>query len=117
MDGVPIIFSLFLIFTGATLLGIIVLHFKQSLIVAYIAIGLLIGPSCLQLIDDTTLIDNISTIGIIFLLFIVGLHINPKKLVYVLKMEFITVILSSLCFFIVGFIISFLFGFKLIIYF
>ena len=41
----PIVFSLFLIFTGAALLATVALYARQSLLVVYILLGLLLGPS------------------------------------------------------------------------
>ncbi|MFH0977737.1 MAG: cation:proton antiporter [Candidatus Woesearchaeota archaeon] len=53
---------------------------KQPLMPAYILTGLLIGPFCLGLIKDTRLIITFSEIGIAFLLFVVGLELDLKKL-------------------------------------
>ena len=39
----PIIFSLFLIFTGAALFATLALYARQALPIAYIALGALIG--------------------------------------------------------------------------
>ena len=40
----PIIFSLFLIFTGAALFATLALYARQALPIAYIMLGILIGP-------------------------------------------------------------------------
>ncbi|MDJ0833308.1 MAG: cation:proton antiporter [Gammaproteobacteria bacterium] len=80
MENESIVFSLFLIFFGAAMIATLALTVRQSLIIAYIAVGLLIGPSGLSLIHDPTLIQNISSVGIIFLLFLLGLDLDPKEL-------------------------------------
>ena len=80
MENESIVFSLFLIFFGAAMIATLALTVRQSLIIAYIAVGLLIGPSGFSLIHDPTLIQNISSVGIIFLLFLLGLDLDPKEL-------------------------------------
>ena len=66
----PILFTLFLIFTGAAVLATSALYARQSLLVVYILAGLLFGPSGLKLVTDPVIIQEISHIGIIFLLFL-----------------------------------------------
>ena len=80
MENESIVFSLFLIFFGAAMIASLALTVRQSLIIAYIAVGLLIGPSGFSLIHDPALIQNISSVGIIFLLFLLGLDLDPKEL-------------------------------------
>ena len=70
MSNPSIIYILCLIFSGAAILATVSLSLRQSLIIAYIALGLLIGPYGLGLISDPELIQNISNVGIIFLLFL-----------------------------------------------
>jgi Kef-type K+ transport system membrane component KefB len=52
---------------------------KQPQLLAYILVGILITP-ILQLVTNNTIIDTISTIGVAFLLFIVGLEMDIKSL-------------------------------------
>ena len=80
-----IIFSLFLIFTGAALLATLALFARQALIVGYIALGIALGPWGVAWIADTVLISDIAHVGIIFLLFLLGLNLSPQKLVHLLK--------------------------------
>ena len=48
----PIIFSIFLIFTGAAVLAGIALFARQSLLVAYILLGGIVGPWGLKLVNE-----------------------------------------------------------------
>lgn len=80
MSNPSIIYLLCLIFSGAAILATVSLSLRQSLIIAYIALGLLIGPYGLSLISDPELIQNISNVGIIFLLFLLGLNLHPQDL-------------------------------------
>ena len=107
-------FSLFLIFFGATVLSTLALWTRQSMLVAYILLGILLGPWGLKLIADATMVQHIGDIGIIFLLFLLGLHLPPQKLVGMLKKITWVGILSSLAFAGIGFAISRLFSFSTI---
>lgn len=111
-DG--IIESFFVIFSGAAIFATLALYTRQPLIVAYIAIGCLFGPNALQWVTDPALLSEIGEIGIIFLLFLVGLDLPPAKLKDMLQKSIITAMGSSLAFFAVGFGVLFVFGFTLI---
>ena len=107
-------FSIFLIFTGAAFFATFALYARQAMIVAYIALGLILGPSGLGFIDDAELISEISNIGIIFLLYLLGLDLLPQQLWQMLREAMVVTILSSSAFFLIGFMIGFLFGYELL---
>ncbi len=109
----PIIYVFFLIFTGTALLSTMALMTRQSLLVAYIALGAILGPWGLKLITDTSLIRETGDIGILFLLFLLGLHLHPQNLLHSLrKMSWVTFI-SSLVFLLIGLGIGLAFGLPL----
>lgn len=66
---------------AATVLAYVARLTRQPLLLAYIAAGVLIGPLGLELIDDQHTIERLAELGLAFLLFIVGLEIDVKKLV------------------------------------
>jgi Kef-type K+ transport system membrane component KefB len=101
-----ITFSFFLIFTGAAFLATLTLFARQPLILAYLFVGGIIGPFGLSLISDIELISSTGHIGIIFLLFLLGLEMQLKDLISVSKVAVGVVFLSSLAFFTLGFIIA-----------
>jgi Kef-type K+ transport system membrane component KefB len=107
-----LLFSFFLIFTSAAVLATVALFTRQPLIVAYIAIGVILGPSGTSLISDPTLIASIAKIGIIFLLFLLGLDMQPRKLINLLREALLVGIVSSLAFFSIGFCVGYLFEFS-----
>lgn len=74
------LFEFGLILVIATLLGIIAKILKQPLILAYLIAGILIGPFVLGLVKNMDVIRSFSTIGIVLLLFLVGLELNPRRL-------------------------------------
>ena len=107
-----ILYSIFLVFTGAAVLAAIALFARQSLLVAYILLGVLLGPWGLGLVSDTTIIQETGHIGIIFLLFLLGLNLHPWQLARMLKKALLVTLLSSLAFGAVGFAIARLSGFE-----
>ena len=108
-----IIFSIFLIFTGAALLAAMALYARQSLLVAYILLGALLGPWGFELVSDASLIQEIGHIGIIFLLFLLGLNLQPSQLMRMLRKAVVITFLSSLAFGLFGTILGWAFGFSL----
>ena len=108
-----IIFSLFLIFTGAALLATLALFARQALIVGYIALGIALGPWGVAWIADTVLISDIAHVGIIFLLFLLGLNLSPQKLVHLLKQTTLVTLITSVAFCVAGWAVARLFGFTM----
>ena len=85
MESGSLLFSFFLIFTGASVLATGALFTRQPLLVAYIALGALLGPFGLEVVNDTNLLNDIAHVGIIFLLFLLGLDMQPSHLAHLLK--------------------------------
>ena len=106
--------SFFAIFTGAAALAAVALYTRQPLIVAYIVIGCVLGPMAQALVTDAVLLTEIGEIGIIFLLFLVGLDLPPAKLKDMLGESVLTALASSLIFAAIGFGIMFAFGYTVI---
>jgi Kef-type K+ transport system membrane component KefB len=113
MHDDPIIFSIFLIFTGAAIFAGIALFARQSLLVAYILLGGLAGPWGFKLVNAPSTIQEIGHIGIIFLLFLLGLNLQPAQLVRMLREAVLVTIVSSLAFGAIGTLIGLGFGFTL----
>jgi Kef-type K+ transport system membrane component KefB len=80
-----IILELALIFVGSSILATIFLYLKQPIILAYIALGMLVGPWGMGLFEDPSHIEYISHLGIILLMFLIGLNLPPQKLSNLLK--------------------------------
>jgi len=104
--------SFFLIFTGAAVIASIALYTRQPLLVAYIVLGGLLGPFGFGLIQDVSLVTDMAHIGIIFLLFLLGLDMQPKSLLNVLRKASIVGVLSSAIFALTGYIIGYSFGYS-----
>lgn len=104
--------SFFLIFSGAAVLASVALFTRQPLLVAYIVLGALLGPSGLEAVTDTELLSDIAHIGIIFLLFLLGLDMQPSHLVHMLKKATLVALVSSLIFLGLGYAMTLAFGFT-----
>jgi len=101
-----------IVFVGAAVLASLALYARQSLIVAYILLGVLFGPWGLGLVDRLGTIVEIGHVGIIFLLFLLGLNLHPQKLVKLLgEATFVTGV-SSLVFAATGAGVALAFGFS-----
>ena len=112
MDHTSVVNVLFLIFCGAAVLATLALSLRQSLIIAYIALGLLIGPWGFNLISDLGLIQDIASVGIVFLLFLLGLHLHPQQLIRLAGETVVVTGLSSLVILGVGYAYSLMFGYS-----
>ncbi len=75
-----IFFDIGIIIIMASMFGILSKLIRQPLIPAYVLAGIIIGPSFLGLITNLDTIKILSEIGIAFLLFVVGLELDIKKL-------------------------------------
>ena len=106
--------SFILIFVGAAILASLAMFIRQPLIIVYVFLGIALGPGALGWISETALVSEVSEIGILFLLFIVGLELPPNKLGAMFKTSLFAALLSSALFFGVGFGAGQLFGFALI---
>ncbi|MEQ8408055.1 MAG: cation:proton antiporter [Gammaproteobacteria bacterium] len=112
MEPDSLLFSFFLIFSGAALLSTVALFLKQPLLVAYIFLGVLLGPYGLGYVSEASLLADIAEFGIIFLLFLLGLDMQPSKLFVTLKKTFLVTLASAVAFFLLGYSTGLLFSFT-----
>lgn len=105
--------TFFLIFSGAAIISTVALYTRQPLLVAYIALGVLLGPYGFGVITEIHYISEMSHIGIVFLLFLIGLDMQPSALVSVLKKATSVAIVSSATFALIGLGVGLAFKFTL----
>lgn len=106
--------SFFLIFTGSAIVASLAIYGRQPLLVVYIALGALIGPYGLGWVQDVHLLSEISEIGIIFLLFLLGLDLQPQSLITALRKVTVVTLISSVSFAAIGYLVAYLFGYTVI---
>lgn len=109
MEIDPLLLSFFFIFSGAAVISTFALYLRQPLLVSYIVLGAILGPYGLEMISDPTLLAEIAQFGIIFLLFLLGLDMQPDKLMVTLKKTVFVTAASSILFFFIGYSIGILF--------
>lgn len=114
MQHDPILFSLFLIFAGAAAIATLALFARQSMLVSYIVLGGVLGPWGAGLIAEPGLIADIAHIGVIFLLFLLGLNLHPQQLLRLLSETMLVTLGTSLVFAGVGFGFAYTVGFGLL---
>jgi Kef-type K+ transport system membrane component KefB len=112
MDTTTVTSSFFLIFTGAAIFASVALYTRQPLIIAYIALGACIGPFGLSMVTDLELLSDIGHVGIIFLLFLLGLDMQPQALWATLRKSTVVALLSSVVFLGFGFTVPWMFGYS-----
>ena len=112
MEDQSILFILFLIFSGAAIFATLALAIRQSLIIAYIGLGLLIGPWGMNIISDVDLIQDIASAGMVFLLFLLGLNLQPQELIKMAGESTLVTGVSSLALLALGYVYSLMFGYT-----
>lgn len=81
MEAYEIFRSLAIIIIAAKLFGITARKLRAPQVVGEIIAGLLIGPSILGLVENTTFISQMAEIGVILLMFSAGLETDLKELI------------------------------------
>src|SRR5271170_7134641 len=69
------------IFLAAAVVAIpIFRYFKLGSVLGYLAAGIAIGPSGLGLISKTEITQEVGELGIVLLMFVIGLELQPSRL-------------------------------------
>lgn len=103
-----VLLSLFLIIASAKLMAEVFERLNQPAVVGEILAGVVIGPSLLGWVQPTELIGIVAEVGVIFLLFMVGLETKPQDILRVGKRAFLVGTLGVIFPFIAGYGIAML---------
>ena len=115
MEGVPgLFFDLALILITAGVTTVVFKWLKQPLVLGYIVAGFLIGPhfTYFPVVNDPNSVKTWSEIGMVFLLFAIGLEFSFKKLKKVGGPGAIMVLTELIIMFTTGFFVGKLFGWE-----
>lgn len=85
---------------------------KQPLLIGYIVTGIIAGPYLFNIVGDNLLFETFSQIGVALLLFMVGLHLNPKVIKDVGIVSLVTGLGQIIFTSVIGFFIAKMFGFS-----
>ncbi len=107
-----IFLELGVVIISAAVLAVIGYFLRQPLIIAYIFAGILIGPSGLGLVTDVEVLHIIAEVGIMLLLFLVGLEMNPARLKELGVVSLVGGIGQVVFTFVAGYFLALLLGFA-----
>src|SRR5688500_3929746 len=113
MHDLPLITTLAAAFTAAWVLGIITQKLKLSPIVGYLLAGIVIGPHTPGFVGDAPLATQLAEVGVILLMFGVGLHFHPGDLLKVRNVAVPGAIGQSLAATLLGVVVAMAFGWPI----
>ena len=87
--------------------GVLLSSLGHSPILGYIIAGVLLGPSCLQLISDREHVAVFSEMGILFLMFVIGLSLSLEKVKNMWKRSMLVTLISTLFVYMVMFVVGY----------
>lgn len=100
------------ILIAAAIIGSVGRLLKQPLIVVFIALGILLGPSALNIIQSTGEIHLLSEMGVAVLLFVVGLKLDLTLIKSLGKVALMTGLGQVIFTSVIGYLIALLFGYS-----
>lgn len=106
VEHTEILLALLIIFAAAKIMAEIFERLRQPAVVGEILAGVIIGPSVLFWIQPSDFLSIIAEIGVIFLLFNVGLETKPQAILAVGKRAFIVAVLGVIVPFAAGYLIA-----------
>ncbi|HHV75764.1 MAG TPA: portal protein [Syntrophothermus lipocalidus] len=112
MDYSLIVDSL-VVFTAALLGGLAADRAKQSAVIGYIVAGIIIGPFVLGLVSDTHVIEAFAEIGVILLMFTLGIEFSFARLENVRPVALWGGICQIMALVVLGSIAGYVLGFSL----
>ena len=108
VEHASVLLSLFLIIAAAKVMAEIFERLRQPAVVGEILAGVLIGPSILGWVQPSDLIAVLAELGVIFLLFTVGLETKPQDIFRVGKKATLVAVLGVILPFVAGYVIAML---------
>jgi Kef-type K+ transport system membrane component KefB len=109
-DGEKMLLALFVMFVAAKLAAEIFERFKMPAVAGEILAGVIIGPSGFALVAPDELTGALSEIGVIFLLFLVGLETKPADIFRVGARATLVAVLGVIVPFVFGYLIMLAWG-------
>lgn len=113
-DYSNIIYEMVVIFTGAAVFATIFLYLKQPVMLSYIALGMVAGPWGLGVIENAGHLEQLSRLGIILLLFLIGMNLKPDRLYKLFSKTAILTLLTSTLFMLLAASMAMLSGYGLL---
>ncbi len=84
-DHIDTLTSIALVTTAALLCGLALIRLRQPAIVGYILAGVALGPTGLKLVSNTETVQVLAELGVIMLLFLIGMELSLRSFKTVYK--------------------------------
>lgn len=101
-----VLLSLLVVFTAGKFMGEVFERIKQPAVIGELMAGMLIGPGLLRWVEPSATLSTVATMGVIVLMFVVGLETRPSELFKVGGRAFIVgavgIVLPLACGFVFG---------------
>jgi monovalent cation:H+ antiporter-2, CPA2 family len=108
----PMLSDIVLIFGLATLVILVFMRLKIPTIIGFLFTGALAGPYGLSLVQASTTVEVLSEIGIILLLFVIGMEFSLKSLMAIKKAVFVGGALQVFLTILISTFVSYFLGFE-----
>ncbi|HKX11984.1 MAG TPA: monovalent cation:proton antiporter-2 (CPA2) family protein [bacterium] len=106
-----LLFNVFIFLAAACVVVPLVAHFKLGAVLGFMIAGILIGPYGLKLIADSEKVMSFAEVGVVMMLFVIGLEVDPGRLwrlrKSILGMGGFQVALTTLAFGALGFVLGY----------
>lgn len=103
VEQTSVLLALFLILASAKVMAEVFERLRQPAVVGEILAGVIIGPSILGWVQPSEIITIVAEVGVIFLLFTVGLETKPQAILRVGKRAFLVGTLGVVFPFVAGY--------------
>ncbi len=112
--SITLIVDIVIIISASFLFGIFAYKLKQSVILAYILVGILIGPYGFGLISKVGEVHSLAEIGVALLMFVIGVEFKISKLGSIWKVIIFGGIFQIVCMIVAGYFLSRIMGYSLL---
>lgn len=109
---IPLLSDIVVIFGLATMVILLFMRLKLPTIIGYLLTGAIAGPYGLSLVDASTAVEVLSEIGVILLLFVIGMEFSLRSLMAIKRAVFIGGSLQVLLTIGATMLVAYLFGFS-----
>jgi len=90
----PNLTAIAIVFSVALLCGLLLMRFKQPAIIGYIVAGVILGPSGFQIIEETEAAKTLAELGVLLLLFLIGMELSLRAFKTVYKLASVIVLVQ-----------------------
>lgn len=90
----PNLTAIAIVFSVALLCGLLLMRFRQPAIIGYIVAGVILGPSGFQIIEETEAAKTLAELGVLLLLFLIGMELSLRAFKTVYKLASVIVLVQ-----------------------